>query len=359
MAGVADHRRTNRGNLQHSLHEIFFLTLTGVVCGCDSWEGIDMFGKTKLAWFRTYFPYQKRTPSADTLMRFFAKLDTASFGQCFINWASQVFKSFDNEVVNIDGKRLCGSYDTFANQAALHVVSAYASANQLTLGQVTTQEKSNEITAIPKLLDLIEVNDTIVSIDAMGCQREIASKIREKNAHYLLAVKENQKELHRNIMHSFERQSPSDSNTHIDTGHGRIEKRTCDIITTLNWIESQHWQDLTTLVRISTERTQKLTGELQKQTRYYISSKKADAITFNQAVRSHWAIENNLHWVMDVTFKEDSSRKRKGNSALNFNIITKIALKILDKNKGNSSKPLTRWKAALDDEFRNSLINQF
>lgn len=357
---MTDHRRINRGNLQHSLQEIFFLTITAVVCGCDSWEGIDVFGKTKLEWFRIYFPYRKRTPSADTLMKFFAKLDTASFGQCFISWANQMFRNMNNEVISIDGKRLCGSYDTFTQQAAIHVVSAYASANQLALGQVITQEKSNEITAIPELLNLIEVKDTIVSIDAMGCQKEIAAKIREKEAHYLLAVKENQKELHQNIVQSFERQVPDDSNTHFDTGHGRIEKRTCDIITSLDWVEAKPlWKDLNTLVRITTERTQKLTGETQYQTRYYISSKKADATTFNRSVRSHWAIENNLHWVMDVTFKEDHSRKRAGNSAFNFNIITKMALKILDKNKANLSKPITRSKAAWDDAFRDSLIKNF
>lgn len=359
MATVTDHRRTNRGNLQYSIEEIFFITIVGVICGCDSWEGIDMFGKTKLEWFRKYFPYRKRAPSADTLMKFFAKLDTSVFGQCFISWASQMFKNVDNEVISIDGKRLCGSYDTFTQQRALHVVSAYASANQLTLGQVLTEEKSNEITAIPQLLDLIDVKDTMVSIDAMGCQKQIASSIREKNAHYLLAVKENQKELHQNILQSFEYQSIADSNTQIDAGHGRIEKRTCDIITSKQWIESAQWRDLNTLVRITSERTLKLTGQVQQQTRHYISSRKTDAATFNRLIRSHWAIENNLHWVMDVTFKEDHSRKRTGNSAFNFNIITKMALKILDKNKGTSSKPLTRIRAAADDDFRHTLINDF
>jgi len=319
-----------------------------------------MFGKTKLDWFRIYFPYRKRTPSADTLMRFFSQLDTDSFGQCFISWASQRFKNMDNEVINIDGKRICGSYDTFHQQAALHVVSAYASANQLTLGQVATQAKSNEIKAIPQLLDLIEVTGNTVSIDAMGCQTEIVSKVRQKGAHYLIAVKENQKELHSQIKQSFDYQSIDDSHTQIESGHGRIEKRTCDVINSTDWIECKSkWADLTTLIRISSERTIKLSDQLQSQTRYYISSKNADAATFNQLVRSHWSIENKLHWVLDVTFNEDLSRKRAGNSAFNFNIIAKIALKILEKNKGNSSKPLTRLKAALDDSFRDALIRHF
>lgn len=356
---MTDHRRTSKGNLLYSLEEIFFLTIVAVLCGCDSWEGIDMFGKTKLDWFRKYFLYRKRTPSADTLIQFFAKLDSSTFGQCFISWANQMFMNMDNEVINIDGKRLRGSYDIYLNQRALHVVSAYASANQLTLGQVLTEEKSNEITAIPQLLELIDVKDTTVSIDAMGCQKEIASIIREKNAHYLLAVKENQKELHQNILQSFERLSVSDADTQINTGHGRIEKRTCEIITSKQWIESTQWRDLNTLIRITSERTIKLTGEQQHQTRYYISSKKTDAKTFNNSVRSHWSIENKLHWVLDVTFKEDHSRKRTGNSAFNFNIITKMVIKILEKNKGVFSKPLTRIRAAADDNFRHSLINNF
>ncbi len=239
------------------------------------------------------------------------------------------------------------------------MVSAYASTKQLTLGQVLTEEKSNEITAIPQLLELIDVKDTTVSIDAMGCQKEIASVIRQKGAHYLLAVKENQKELHQNILQSFERLPINGTDTQINTGHGRIEKRTCEIITSKRWIEFAQWRDLNTLIRVTSERTIKLTGAQQQQTRYYISSKGTDAKTFNGMVRSHWAIENKLHWVMDVTFKEDVFRKRTGNSAFNFNIITKMALKILEKNKGVSSKPLTRLRAVSDDDFRHSLINSF
>jgi predicted transposase YbfD/YdcC len=356
---VKDHRRTGKGNLLYSMEELFFLTIVAVICGCDSWEGIDMFGQTKLNWFRQYFPYRKRTPSADTLIQFFAKVDSATFGQCFISWASQKFVNMDNEVINIDGKRLCGSYDTYLDQRALHVVSAYASANQLTLGQVLTEQKSNEITAIPQLLELIDVKGTTVSIDAMGCQKEIASVIRQKGAHYLLAVKENQKELHQNILRSFERLPINGTDTQINTGHGRIEKRTCGIITSKQWIESAQWRDLDTLIRVTSERTVKLTGAQQEQTRYYISSNGTDAKTFNGMVRSHWAIENKLHWVMDVTFKEDVSRKRTGNSAFNFNMITKMALKILEKNKGVFSKPLTRLRAVSDDDFRHSLINNF
>jgi len=175
---VKDPRRTDKGNIQYSVGELFFLTLAGILCGCDSWESIAMFGKLKTTWFREFFPYRKGTPSQDTLERFFGKLSKESFGECFINWASRSFKSIENEVISIDGKRLRGSFDKGMEQAAVHVVSAYASANRLTLGQVATREKSNEITAIPQLIDLLDLEHTTVSIDAMGCQKEIVRKIR-------------------------------------------------------------------------------------------------------------------------------------------------------------------------------------
>lgn len=357
---MKDHRRTNKGNIRYSLEELFFFTLTGVICGCDSWEKIAVFGSYKLDWFRKFYPYRKGTPSQDTLERFFGKLSKETFGEFFIQWAAGHFQLLEDEVISIDGKRLRGSYDKFSGQAALHVVSAYATANKLTLGQVATEEKSNEITAIPQLLDLIEVKDTVVSIDAMGCQKEIVKKVREKQADYLIAAKDNQKELTKNIQHSFELLPSHDSHTSISKGHGRIENRTCEIITTLDWMETKEdWKDLNTLVRIRSQRTIISTGEDQSQTRYYISSKKADAQTFNKLVRSHWEIENNLHWVLDVTFKEDASRRRKGNSAYNFNIINKIAIKLLDKCKGKMTKPSTRLVASVDDNFRTLIFKGF
>lgn len=354
---MKDYRRTSKGNIQYSVQELFFVVIVGIICGCDSWEGISLYSRLKLDWFRQHFPYSKGIPSHDTLERFFAKLDSQAFGHCFINWAASVFNNIDNEVVSIDGKRICGSYDKGKGQAALHVVSAYASANRLTLGQVATDVKSNEITAIPALLDLIEVKHTTVSIDAMGCQKEIAKKIRSKDAHYLLAVKENQKELHRNVIQSFKLEPVKDFDNWEDMGHGRIEKRICEVINDLKWLEQKEkWMDLSTLVRIRSERMIKNTGEIQTQTRYYISSKLSSAKDFNRMVRSHWAIENNLHWNLDVVFKEDKMRKRKGSSAFNFNIINKIALKILDKNKGKLTKPLARIYAANDDAYRELLI---
>ena len=225
LASVKDHRRTNKGNIRYSIEELFFFTLTGVICGGNSWEEIAIYGSYKLDWLRKFFPYSKGTPSQDTLERFYGKLSKEAFGQFFIEWATTHFKWLENEVISIDGKRLRGSYDTCAEQAALHVVSAYASANGLTLGQVVTTDKSNEITAIPQLLDLIEVKNTVVSIDAMGCQKEIVEKVREKEADYLIAAKANQKGLIENIQQSFDLLTPTDTHTSLDKGHGRLEKR--------------------------------------------------------------------------------------------------------------------------------------
>lgn len=344
----------------YSIEQLFFQALVAVVCGQNSWREIAVFGKLKKEWFNQYFPTKKGMPSEDTFERFFGALSQQSFNEFYINWASKSLKYIDNEVISIDGKRIRGSYNKGTEQAATHMVSAYASANKLTVGQLATDQKSNEITAIPQLLDLINVSDCIVSIDAMGCQKAIAQKIRSKEAHYLLAVKENQKELLQNIKQSFEKQTVTDIHVWDSIGHGRIEKRTCEIINDLKWMENaDQWQDLTSIIKISSERTIKNTGLKQFQTRYYISSKLATANQFNIMARSHWAIENNLHWNLDVIFEEDKSRRRKGNSAHNFNIISKIALKVLENNKNEKTKNITRLTACLDDDFRTLIFNDF
>ena len=226
------------------------------------------------------------------------------------------------------------------------------------MGQLATEEKSNEITAIPKLLDIITLDDCIVTIDAMGCQKAIARKIVKANADYILQVKNNQKTLLEQIEKVFEITNLADTHTSYTLDHGRIEQRTCQILTDLNHMDDcSDWQDLRTLIRIQSSRTIKATGKTETSTRYYISSREDGAQHFNQYIRSHWAIENKLHWSLDVTFKEDSSKKRVGNSAHNFNIITKIAMTMINdvKIKG-LSKPKKRVKAVLNKEFRELLL---
>ena len=216
------------------------------------------------------------------------------------------------------------------SKAIIHMVSAWSNANNMVLGQQKVNDKSNGITAIPALLGVLDVKGCTVTIDAMGCQQDIAATIIKKEADYILAVKGNQEHLHDDIKEAFEQQKAIVSDTQINAGHGRIEKRTCSIITDTEWIcKKDKWEGLQTLIKIQSERTQKATGASQTQTRYYIASRKADAAFFNHAVREHWGIENKLHWILDVAFGEDASNKRAGNAAENFSFINKIALNLL------------------------------
>jgi predicted transposase YbfD/YdcC len=262
------------------------------------------------------------------------------------------------EVVAIDGKTIRGSDDKSLEKSALHVVSAYASGNRLCLGQETVTEKSNEITAIPALLKLLTVKDCIITIDAMGCQKSIAGTIIEKEADYILMVKDNQQELKEQVEKVFTMNPKAEADITLDFGHGRIEQRTCQVIDNLTFLDDKEdWPGLKSIAKVISERTDKRSGNKSTQTRYYISSLAAKPKVIAHAIRSHWSIENNLHWTLDMVFKEDNALKKKGNSALNYNIIAKTALAIIEREtESKSSKPQKRKRAALDDEFRSKLI---
>ena len=350
---MKDPRRISKGNLKYSLNEIIFLVISAVVSGVNEWETIEIFGQQQIDWLRKFFPYKKGIPSHDTLSRFFSALDSQYFSKYFLEWTNSVCQVANGEVVAIDGKRMRGSYDTASGKTAIHIVSAFAAGNNLCLGQVKTQDKSNEITAIPELLELLSIKGATVTIDAMGCQKAIAEKILEKNANYLLAVKDNQQELLAQIEKLFTIQKIENMNKHVDCGHGRVETRICSVIDDFKFFDDhQDWLGLKSVVKIETERYTKITGKTEHQTRYYISSLPADATNLNKAVRSHWVIENKLHWILDVQFKEDSSRKRMGNSAANFNIISNASPWINRKSR-NQKKIKTR-KA-----LHGGLWNQF
>jgi len=264
----------------------------------------------------------------------------------------------NGEVVAIDGKTICNSDDKSTGKSALHVVSAYASKNKLCLGQQVVNEKSNEITAIPELLKILDIQGCIITIDAMGCQKKIAKDIVKKKADYLLMVKDNQKELKEQVEKMFSRENIAKTNKQFDTGHGRAETRTCDVIDDLLFMDvKDQWVGLKSVVRVHSECYNKQTGKTSQQNRYYISSLSADAEKINNAVRSHWSIENNLHWTLDVIFKEDASLKKKGDSAINYNVMTKIALALIEKEKSRKlSKPSKRMTAALDDNYRDLIL---
>jgi len=317
-----------------------------------------VFGEAQIEWLRKYFPFEHGIPSQDTLGRVFAALDTDVFGKYFIEWTEGLCDLTDGDVVAFDGKTMRGSYDNQSNKSALHIVSAYAQKNRLCLGQIVTNQKSNEITAIPELLEMLSLEKATVTLDAMGCQKKIVEKIRAKNADYVIAVKNNQKELYDQIDKLFAIVKPSSEDLDYDVGHGRVEKRKCFVIDDFTFFDdNEDWKDLKSIVKIETKRFNKSTLKTNNESRYYITSHNAKASVLNQVIRNHWSIENNLHWMLDVVFDEDNSRKRKGNSPANFNIISKIALGIIERNQKKESKRQKRFRAGFDPEYRTELLN--
>jgi predicted transposase YbfD/YdcC len=335
MSGIIGHfsnlpdPRTKEHKIEHKLIDIIFITVAAVICGAEDWNEIEEYGDEKQDWLKTILELPNGIPSHDTFNRVFSLIDPAALQQCFISWVESMAKISKGQIVSIDGKRLCHSGEQ-GRKAVIHMVSAWSNANNMVLGQVKVNDKSNEITAIPALLDLLMVKGCWITIDAMGCQKEIAGKIKEKGAEYILAVKDNQKHLHDDIQEAFKQGKVEESDTQTNLDHGRIEKRVCRIITDMDWICSQEdWQGLKTLIEITTERTIKATGITETQTRHYISSAESTAQKFNAAIREHWGIENRLHWVLDVTFGEDDSTKMAGTAAENFSFISKMAVNLL------------------------------
>lgn len=356
---MTDPRRTNKGNHLYPLDEILFLVISAVISGVEGWESICEFGEIKIKWLRKYFPYVHGVPSHDVLSKLFARLNPKSFNQCFIDWINSVSNISDGEVVAIDGKTIRGSNYKNSSKSPYHVVSAYASDNRVCLGQETVQEKQNEIVAIPKLLKLIAIKGCIITIDAMGCQREIAKTIIDEKADYILRVKGNQETLQTEISNSFDKKVIASKNELLDAGHGRVETRICEVISDLELLNTKEkWQNVKSIIRVQSERTIKSTDKTTYNTKYYISSLDFSAERFNEAIRKHWSIENNLHWSLDVIFKEDGSLKKKDNSPVNFNIVRKVALSLLEKDTTiKKSKNVKRLKASLDDKYRAKLLN--
>ena len=313
----------------HKLQDIIFITIGAVICGCDTWEDIAEWAEIREDWLSTLLELPNGIPSHDTINRVFSLIDPQAFQQCFVDWVKSVSTITEGQIISIDGKRLRNSGEN-GSKSIIHMVSAWSNANNMVLAQQKVGDKSNEITAIPALLEMLDLHGCLVTIDAMGCQKTIAKAITDKGANYILAVKDNQGRLLDDIKEAFSSQQPDQQHSQINTGHGRIEKRTCSIITDTEWIcDEKQWRNLHTLIRIESERTLKATGAMEKQVRYYISSRVADAQTFNNAIREHWGIENKLHWVLDVAFGEDKSSKRAGHAAENFSFIAKIALNLL------------------------------
>ena len=341
----------------HQLEDIVFITIAAVISGAESWNDIELYGKTKKEWLTSFLTLPNGIPSHDTFNRFFAALDPKEFEQCFTAWVESLAQKYPGDIVAIDGKTIRGSRGKGFHSAA-HIVSAWSDHNQLVIGQIQVDHKSNEITAIPLLLDALLIEGSIVTIDAMGCQKEIAKKIRSKKAEYILGVKENQPELIDDIRDSFKMLEPEEITQHLDFGHGRIETRKCSVITDLSLIEKPTlWKSLSTIIRIESERYIKSTGNTQTETRYYISSLCSGADQIPKAIRSHWGIENNLHWSLDVSFNEDGSRKRAGNAAFNFSVINRLALNMLKKEESKISIKAKRLLAGWTPEYIFKVLN--
>ena len=341
---------------KHLLLDIIAISVCGVICGADSWDEIEDYGKVKYDWLSSFLLLPNGIPSHDTFNRVFSNLSPEKFEVCFGKWVSSISNLLEGEVVAIDGKTIRGA--KVNGTSPIHMVSAWACESNLVLGQVKTEEKSNEITAIPNLIESLALEGSTVTIDAMGCQTEITQKIVDAQADYVLAAKANQPELLQNIVDEFRFNKNFDRSTDIDYGHGRIETRTCTVIS--DFIHMEHlekWSNLNAVVRIESVREFKATGNHETATRYYISSLKQNAEKLQQVVRNHWAIENKLHWTLDVAFGEDYDRKRKGNASQNFSLINKIALNLTNKEKtcklGIKSK---RKKAGWDNKYLETLL---
>ena len=354
--------RIDRSRL-HELLDIVAIAICAVVAGADSWDDIEDFGNAKHDWLKTFLDLPNGIPSHDTFRRLFERLDPDEFQRGFLGWIEALHEATERQVIAIDGKTLRRSFDRAKGKSALHMVHAWATANHLLLGQVAVDEKSNEITAIPKLLKMLEISGAIVTIDAMGCQKEIARTIRGRKADYVLALKANHERLFEQVVAFWDgacarRMKGPDIRYHREwsEGHGRDEARRCWATSDLDWLEGrEEWEGLRSVVFVESERF--IGDSLSVETRYYLSSLPNDAKLLNEAVRSHWGVENSLHWVLDVTFHEDRSRIKKENAPENFGLLRRLALCLL-KKETTSKRSIKgkRLRASWDEGYLRRVL---
>lgn len=359
---IEDPRR--QAGLRFPLVDIFFIAICAIVGGADDWVAIERFGKAKKRWFGLYLPLKHGIPSHDTFGDVFGTLDPEQFATAFIGWMQQIAEV--SGVIALDGKTVRHSFDTKLGKAAIHMVTAWSSSNRLILGQVKVDDKSNEITALPQLLQLLVIKGCLVTIDAMGCQTEIAKQIVEQEGDYLLAVKKNQKYLYEDIAHLFRHATDAnfeangfDQARTVNKGHGRLESRRCRVIADserLDYLRTrQQWVHLACVVEI--EATRQLKKKREREARYYICSRAASAADLLASVRDHWGVENCVHWVLDVVFAEDASRARTGHSQQNLATMRRLALNLLNRETTSSeSLKGKRQLAGWDESYLEAVI---
>lgn len=352
------------GKIHHLLTEVLFISVAATLANAIGWPQVEAFAIAREEWLRKFLTLPYGIPSHDTFERVNEGIDPVQFAKCFAEWTQDIAKRSDGTIIAVDGKTSRGSFDNQLQKGAIHIVNAWISSNSLILGQLKTSEKSNEITAIPELLDMLFVKGCIITVDAMGCQRDIAEKIIDKKADYVLAVKGNQPTLMKDIIDWFDfaeqngfKDFEHDTFKTLDKGHGRIEKRKYYITEDIDWLASKSdWKGLKSIGMTIRESIENDRTTIER--RYYICSLKADAKAFAKAVRSHWGVES-THWILDMVFKEDQSRERKNFGPENKSLLNKIALNLLKQDcqdKKKTSLTTKRYKASMDVNYLENIL---
>lgn len=354
--------RLNRRR-RHPLVNILAIAVCAVISGSDDFQEVEVFAKKRKDWLSRFLDLSNGIPSHDTFERVFARLDQRAFQRCFSAWMSSWHGKVTGKQPAIDGKAVCGSASPSKGFRALHLVNVWATEAKLCLGVVSCEAKSNEITAIPEILNLLDLSGALVTIDAMGCQKKIVEAIADKGGDYLIVVKENQDNLYKAIQESFEKAGETGFEatkcSYYDAGeksHGRTESREVVVMEVpKDMKEKDKWKNLNRLVMINSARTDRK-GKVVHESKYLIGSKEADARYYAKAARSHWGVENGLHWQLDVTFREDDARKKEKNAAANFSLVRRLSLNILRKSDEKLSLAKKRYTAALDTDYLETIL---
>lgn len=350
---------------KHNLLDILLLSISAVLSGAEGWEDIEDFGHLKLDWLKQYGAFKAGIPKHDTIARVICRLKANEIEHAFQSWISSLIETTGTDIIAVDGKTARRSFTTNDRKSALHTVSAWSCQHQLVLGQTAVDRKTNEIIAIPELLTMLDIENSIITLDAMGCQAEIAKQIIQQKADYILALKGNHSGLQSELeawWHKSVREGLSEENhsehTEINAGHGRIETRTCQqLLIDKTWLDKTYqWSGLQSIIKVTAQVHEKSTGKESVETRWYISSLDLNAEQALNAVRSHWQVES-MHWMLDMTFREDESRIRKKQGPLVFNVMRKIAMALFKKDTTKSASMARKKKmAGLDDDYRSTLL---